>query len=51
MFSEAWESYGIFYVKVLYTIDIALQHHWKSCCELNDHQEVNDFFSVDKIEF
>jgi hypothetical protein len=31
-----------FYVKVLYTIDIALQQHWKSCCESNDCQEVND---------
>jgi len=31
-----------FYVKVLNTIDIALQQHWKSCCESNDHQEVND---------
>jgi len=37
-----------FYVKVLYTIDIALQHHWKSCCELNDHQEVNDQVLMNK---
>ncbi len=31
-----------FYAKVLFTIDNALQMHWKSCCEAPDRQSVDD---------
>ena len=31
-----------FYAKVLFTIDNALQLHWKSCCEAPDRHSVDD---------
>ncbi len=31
-----------FYTKVIFTIDNALQMHWKSCCESTDRQSVDD---------
>jgi hypothetical protein len=30
------------FAKVLFSIDTALQTHWRSCCEANNHVSVND---------
>ncbi len=42
MYTSLQGTDSAFYAKVLFSIDNALQTHWKSCCDHDDRQSVND---------
>jgi len=50
MYKSLQASNNLFFSQILFCIDRALQIHWRSCCECNDHDSVNDrvLFMSDK---
>jgi hypothetical protein len=50
MYKSLQASDSSFFCQVLFCIDRALQIHWRSCCECNDRESVNDrvLFMSDK---
>jgi len=50
MYKSLQASDSLFFCQVLFCIDRALQIHWRSCCECNNHESMNDrvLFMTDK---